>query len=221
MHLLLPSQLLQPGHWSEQGAEYGNLRPNDIRCELWLSLLDVIQWWDQHSFQTDTVSKSSSSMPPNERRLCGLLHVCFLAWDSGQNVHSDTDRLCQWLSRTRDCESNHWQDLQRGTTFSSTVLRENADLFAKLCVRWIRSFWQDSCLEDRICLEGRYIQAFQTMHQFVSRYFCRHPVTSTDLLLSSLTEYCPRLREAEDCKITKRQRQSVAHRYTPQGRGHV
>lgn len=192
MHLLLPSELLQTGHWPEPGAEYESLGPNDIRCELWLSLLDVIQWWDQQSFQTDIFSKSSSSMLPKERRLCGLLHVCFLAWDSGRNVRSDTDRLCQWLSGTRDCESNHWQDLQRGTTFSSTVLRKNADLFARLCVRWIWSFWQDSCLEDLICLEGRYILAFQTMHQFVSCCFCRHPVTSTDLLLSSLTEYCAR-----------------------------
>lgn len=158
--------LLTPCWFPEQDEKY--LGWNEIRCELLLSFLDTVDWWYRHELDVDNVVRDGTPRSTGESRLCGLLHVCFLAWDSGGNVvHATSAHGSEcWLDANRRTLSTEHL-LSRAREFAQTQFKDHAREFARGCLRWVRQFWQAPTPEEQDCLYMRYLQAFETMHEFV------------------------------------------------------
>lgn len=138
-HLELKS-LLQPYITNEEKTAH--LHPNEIHREFLLSFLDMVEWWAQnagHRLRYDEGVRMSTA----NARLCGLLHVCFLIWDSGLLDVTTAQRLnCQLREeKKRDNSSTAAQAhisgvLLRALLFSQIDLKNNAKDFACRCMLW-------------------------------------------------------------------------------------
>lgn len=71
--------LLEPSYSFKQKEQ--KLRCNNIRYEFSLSFLDVTEWYNQNKHHIDEPHAKATTF--STARLCGLLHICFMAWEGG------------------------------------------------------------------------------------------------------------------------------------------
>lgn len=159
--------LLQPCLFRERNGKA--FWANNIRCELLLSFLDLAEFWYQQTCDSGNLFLRGTETSKNVGQFCGLLHICFLAWDSGANREVDIRSLARWSHP--DSHTRYTSDvLKRALDFSHEVLEMQAIQLTSWCIRWICEFWKDGRDKQslRLSLRQRYLEAFKTMHLFVS-----------------------------------------------------
>lgn len=140
--------LLRPCFCKEEEAKH--LHPNEIHCEFLLLFLDMVQWWDQHTRPmhphgldaTEGLVKGVQ-MSDVKARFCGLLHICFLIWDSGLLDNNTAKRLDDRLraeERYSLTEARTNGGLLRALLFSRNDLKTNAKHSAHWCMHWNLQF---------------------------------------------------------------------------------
>lgn len=117
-------------------------RWNDIRCEFLLSFLDVTEWHNHNKHPIDDPRAEATGLAA-ESRLCGLLHMCFMAWEGGAKIPHPRDKgdtyLSYWLrDASGDAKNEVHLALCRALKFSQAQLRTDKDKFAQLFTHWLR-----------------------------------------------------------------------------------
>lgn len=149
---------------------------NEIRCEFILSFFDLVDCWRQLRCNPLALAELEPTNNRNVSRFCALLHFCFLAWDTGLDVGAQHGQLTTLNLRTTGGLSPA-EVAYRGAEadgifggakqFAETLLWEQADPLAELCLKWIHHYWNGFDPTERSELLQRYTDAFQRMHNFV------------------------------------------------------
>ena len=145
-----------------------NLRWNDIRYEFLLSFLDVSDWYRHNSHDIDNPHTEANRLGAAKSHLCGLLHICFMAWEGGAkhpyNDGKGDTYLNFWLrSAPEDAKDN----IRHALKFSQKELQEHKDEYTQLCVDWLRHLGAGFTMKQEDHVQKRYSQAFGHMHSFV------------------------------------------------------
>lgn len=135
---------------------------NDKHCELLLAFLDALECWSENPYSDHLILLAGKTAWKLQDHLCGLLHICFLAWESLANDPRPAPLPEVW---NRTANTDHL--LLEAYKFQN-ILEHNADWFATQCVAWIHKFCSRECLPNRAELHRRYTRAFETMNGFVS-----------------------------------------------------
>lgn len=170
--LLLPSLLKQDCHPGGNGV---HVWFNEIRCEFLLSFFDLVKCWDTLAIDLKDIPTLDTEGNREISRFCALLHFCFLAWNNGLDTQAGYRRTEFQLSTSGgfDPQERAYRSastdnvFRRAKEFAETLLWEEADPLAELCLKWIHRYWNGFGPLEREELQWRYWRAFQSMHNFV------------------------------------------------------
>lgn len=158
--------LFQPCTFFQNGIA---VHVNNTRCELLLAFLDALECWSADPFSSRLLLsplylRDGRSISSLQERLCGLLHICVLGWESLGNTPKPLQFPEVWN------RSDKTDNLLSKANKFRNILGHNADQFADLCVDWIHKchYRGKECLMDWRSLHWRFSQAFKTMSGFVS-----------------------------------------------------
>lgn len=156
--------LLEPSRFLKQKER--NLRWNDIRYEFLLSFLDVTEWYDRNRHHIDELHAKATTF--SKARLCGLLHICYMAWEGGAKEpynHGTGDTYLKFWFKSAPTEAK--DNIRHALKFSQGVLQEHKVEFVQLCVYWFRDFDAGLTMKEEDRLHECYCCAFKDMHKFV------------------------------------------------------
>ncbi|KWU42961.1 hypothetical protein RHOSPDRAFT_26611 [Rhodotorula sp. JG-1b] len=149
---------------------------NEIRCEFILSFFDLVDCWRQLRCNPLALAELEPKTDRNVSRFCALLHFCFLAWDTGLDTRAGHGQLTAFqlyttggLARAEEAFRSAATDVlfRRAKELAETLLWEQGDPLAELCLKWIHQYWNGFGPTERSELLQQYTDAFQRMHNFV------------------------------------------------------
>lgn len=170
--LLLPSLLKQDYY---RGRNGGHVWFNEVRCEFLLSFFDLVKHWDTLTIDPEDIGTLDPARNREVSRFCALLHFCILAWNNGLVTQAGYRRTEFQLSTSGglDPPERAYRSASTDTVFcrarefARTLLWEEADPLAELCLKWIHQYWNGFGPLEREELQWRYWRAFKSMHNFV------------------------------------------------------